>query len=90
MNTNILKKCLEELSKDEPKLDYVRGMLETLIEMSESLKKCACDGEMKGNVIHTMSACHDEPHNSERDEASILEAGVKANLETIKNLNTEG
>lgn len=29
---NILKKCLEELSKESPKLDYVRGMLEVLIE----------------------------------------------------------
>lgn len=31
--TEILKKCLEELSKETPKLDYVRGMLETVIEL---------------------------------------------------------
>ncbi len=33
-NTGILKKCLEELSKESPRLDYVRGMLETLIDVS--------------------------------------------------------
>lgn len=34
MNTNILKKCVEELKKEEFKKEYVIGMLETLIEMS--------------------------------------------------------
>ena len=29
---NILKKCIEELAKPEPRLDYVRGMLEVLVE----------------------------------------------------------
>lgn len=29
---NLLKKCIEELAKQEPKLDYVRGILETLAE----------------------------------------------------------
>ena len=29
---NILKKALEELSKDKPRIDYVMGMLEVLIE----------------------------------------------------------
>lgn len=34
MNTLILQKCVEELKKDSPKIDYILGMLETLIEMS--------------------------------------------------------
>lgn len=34
MQNSILKKCLEELGKEPPKLDYVRGMLETLIEFN--------------------------------------------------------
>lgn len=33
----ILRKCLEELSKDGPNIDYVRGMIETLIEMNGPL-----------------------------------------------------
>ena len=32
MNKAILKKCLEELSKESPSLPYVRGMLETMME----------------------------------------------------------
>lgn len=33
MNPNILKKCIEELSSEKPKLDYVRGMLEVLYDI---------------------------------------------------------
>lgn len=32
---NLLKKCIDELAKPEPKLDYVRGILETLAEQEE-------------------------------------------------------
>ena len=32
MNTNLLKKCLDELSAEHPRLDYMKGILETLIE----------------------------------------------------------
>lgn len=34
MNTKILQKCLEELKKDTPDLSYLRGTLETLIEVA--------------------------------------------------------
>lgn len=34
MNTKILQKCLEELKKETPDLSYLRGTLETLIEIS--------------------------------------------------------
>lgn len=33
MNNTILSKILEELNKEAPRIDYVKGMLETLIEM---------------------------------------------------------
>lgn len=36
MNTGVLKKCIEELGKDAPDLSYIRGMLETLVELSAS------------------------------------------------------
>lgn len=35
MNKNLLQKCLDELAKDAPKLDYVRGILETLIALAD-------------------------------------------------------
>ena len=34
MNNNIIKKCLDELQKENFRKDYVIGMLETLSEMS--------------------------------------------------------
>lgn len=36
MNTKVLTKCLEELSKESPNIEKVIGMLETIIEMSSS------------------------------------------------------
>lgn len=36
MNTKILQKCLDALSQEPVSLDYIRGMLETLIEMDGS------------------------------------------------------
>lgn len=35
MNNSILRKVIDELSKEQPNLDYIRGMLETLAEMQE-------------------------------------------------------
>lgn len=34
MNTTTLQKCIAELSKPAPDISYVRGMLETLLEVS--------------------------------------------------------
>lgn len=34
MNTKILQKCVDELKQDKPKIDYVLGMLESVIELS--------------------------------------------------------
>ena len=35
-NTEILKKCVEELKQPTPKIDYILGMLETVIALSET------------------------------------------------------
>ena len=40
MNPNIIKKCIEELNKQDFRKDYVLGMLESLYES-------------QGNVTHT-------------------------------------
>ena len=34
MNTTTLQKCVTELKKESPNIQYVLGMLETIIEMS--------------------------------------------------------
>lgn len=33
MTVGILQKAVDELNKDKPRLDYIRGLLETLIEL---------------------------------------------------------
>ena len=37
MNTQILQKCIEELKQDKPKIDYILGMLETVVAMSNNV-----------------------------------------------------
>lgn len=34
MNINVLKKCLDELNKESPRLEYVKGILETFIDLN--------------------------------------------------------
>lgn len=36
MNQNILKKILAELGKETPSIDYLKGMVETLLEIGEN------------------------------------------------------
>lgn len=38
MSNNIIKKCIDELSKENPRQDYVIGMLETLYDI-QSVKE---------------------------------------------------
>lgn len=35
MSSNIIKKCIEELAKPEPRLDYLRGLLEALDDSTQ-------------------------------------------------------
>lgn len=69
-----LKKILDELNKEVPRLDYVRGMVEMLVEQDEIL-----------SVSKTISIKKDEV--STIDEGALLDAKAKASLETIKNLS---
>ncbi len=75
MNGTILQKCLDELKKDTDfRKDYVIGMLETLIEMSDSPKVVP---------LTTKKSIPAKPEMT--DEAALLDARAKAALEIIKN-----
>lgn len=37
MNKKILQKCVDELGKESPSIEYIKGMLETLIEMDSTV-----------------------------------------------------
>lgn len=83
MNHSVLQKCVDELSKDNPKLDYVRGMLETLLSMSEP-NVVTFTSTTPLPVLGAITTAH-----AVSDEGSILDAKARASLETIKALSEQ-
>ncbi len=59
MNTNILKKCVDELKKDTFSKEYVLGMLETIIEMSSETKSFTTH-ETKTPIVRTETVSDEE------------------------------
>ena len=53
MNVNVIRKCLDELVKVEPRLDYVQGMLETLIELNETVSTTAMAPYVVSPIVTT-------------------------------------
>ena len=63
MSPKILQKILEELNKEKPSIDYMKGMVETLMEMSGAspvIKTLyeTTNSEVKGTISRIPS---DEP-----------------------------
>lgn len=87
MNTGILKKVLEELEKENPRLDYIRGMVETLVEMQgpshavPSSLAVVTPGFGPGDGGSTPS--------SGADEAAILDGQARAAIERVKAIAAE-
>ncbi len=80
MNAIILQKCIKELSEQIPRLDYVRGMLETLAAMLPQTQMAAGT-----NIIPSGQTAPFTPHNI----FNSAEAGVPGgNLEAIKKMAT--
>jgi len=79
MNTVILKKCVEELNKETPRLDYVRGMLETLIEIQETKTVIPEKKLTAADFAVAVPAS---------DEAAMLDAKARAALAIIKETQT--
>ena len=85
MNRKTLQKVIDELSKPTPRLDYVRGVLETIIEtLPENEKRIVLtrDEESFQILKHGFTANSDKP----KDEASILNATAAAKLAEVKRL----
>ncbi len=78
MNNTILTKCLKELGEQTPRLDYVRGMLETLIEMQPKTP----------GVFVPPTATTSTPISSlPKDEGEILDAIARAKLDEVRRLS---
>ena len=53
MSSNIIKKCIDELAKPEPRLDYLRGLLEALAEQINPLYITSKDGPVPLSPVFT-------------------------------------
>lgn len=78
VHTSILKKCLEELSTGSPRLDYVRGMLETLIEMQPVERSSTVEPPIVNRLVAGSIPA------APADEASILDAQARASMDKLR------
>lgn len=82
MNRKTIQKVIDELDKEPPRLDYIRGILKTLLENFTEDNKLTASlvaEKYRSPVNESMVKII----NDEMDEASILEASARANLSKI-------
>ena len=80
MNT-VIQRCVEELAKDEPRLDYIRGMLDTLLSMNSPVNPST-----QKEVTKKLNEVFAE---SVFDEAAILDAKARNNLDKVKSMSIQ-
>lgn len=86
-NTRILTKCIEALKGEKPDLSYVRGMLETLVEMQELPQ--IVDRDKQAVVLLNSGTSPTYTAPVPMDEGGMLDAKAKAALATMPPLQTE-
>ncbi len=75
---SILSRCIEELSKENPKLDYIRGMLEVLAEQEKPKEITNAEAfKINGELMKTI------PPIISKDEGSILDGMAKAAMKNM-------
>lgn len=82
MNSSVIQKCVEELAKDDPRLDYVRGMLDTLL----SLNPVPTLQTLGINTSATPTTPYIPPP---QDEAALLDAKAAALLSKMPPLEIQ-
>lgn len=84
MNKTILQKCIFELSQSSPRLDYIQGMLETLLEMTpdttEPIKTYTFASATPTPAIGVMT---------DKSEQEMLDAKARAAIEVVKAMSKE-
>lgn len=84
MNKNILQKILTELGKETPSIDYLKGMVETLLEMGEPEIKVT--GGTSSTVIPYATQTTPTRTESVSDESTTIPDFLKTGpLGTITN-----
>lgn len=86
MNRKTLQKVIDELNKPQPRLDYVKGILETMIDgLPEQPLLVATQVDTLNPPTHTTTPAT----NFSDDEASVLDGIAKARLESIKEISNQ-
>lgn len=75
----ILKKVLDELAKDEPNLSYIRGLLEAVSDEETQYSPISINTPPSSSFYRPLNP--EIRIDNTADEASILEAKVKAHIE---------
>lgn len=70
----VIKKCVEEFSQENPRLDYIRGMLDTLLSM---------------NGVEVVPVTKEIIQGQPLDEAAILDAKARTAIAAVMSLNPE-
>lgn len=77
MNRKIIQKLIDELGKETPRLDYIRGVLETLLESLPNGITEAVDKSLNNIFVGDITPM---------SEASILDKETLARLKSIKDI----
>lgn len=84
MNSKILQKCLDELNKGgEADLSYIKGMIETLIEIGNPVMSMKTT-TVKGTDIVPGYSTSVQPLSDPDPMVAMADAAARASLETIK------
>jgi hypothetical protein len=89
MNRKIIQKVIAELNKENPKLDYVRGILETLLESLPENIIASVPYITPTSTTVDLSKLYPQskkelPQDERLDDAEIMEKETKAKMEKIK------
>lgn len=79
---NLLQKCVEELKAEKPDLSYIRGILETLIEIDGN-ETSSKENYVK-NILPYASTEKQVEYFHKQDEASLLDAQARAMIANIQ------
>ncbi len=79
MNKRALQKCIDELNGDKPRIDYVKGILETLIESLVPNEPIAYNAPISLKEAASLTPVFELP----TDEAARFDMETKARLQKI-------
>lgn len=90
MNTKLLQKAIDELKSDKPDLSYLRGMLETLMEMQEvhmPIPGSIMNFQSAASIPNTQSAAEIAASMAESGFVKGTNPGVTQHAPVINNGN---